>query len=127
MNAAAAEACRMLATRPVDFDGGVDVYEEVVRRRLGAIPQQENFHCHQDGCSWEIELSGDEQAAEVRVCIAGKVRPLPLLDVGARLLGATDAAGDLGLSVEVSAPTQDAWVAGSELGLKPSSWVEAWK
>ena len=127
MDAAAADACRMLATR--SSDSGVDAraYEEAVRRHLGAIPQQENFHCHRDGCSWEIELEGDEHAPEVAVRISGQVRLLPLLDQGARLLGAADGSGKVKLSVEASMPTQDSWVASGASGLDPDAWIKKWQ
>ena len=127
MNAAAAEACRMLTTRSPDSGADADAYEEAVRRHLGAIPQQENFHRHADGCSWKIELSGDESSAEVRAKITGSVKLLPLLDVGGTLLGLGDGAGNIELSVECAAQTQDDWVASSEHGMNPKSWVDAWR
>lgn len=127
MRAAAAEGCRMLATRSADAGVDAAAYEEAVRRHLGAIPQQENFHRHRDGCSWDISLSGDEHATEVSVRIAHSVRLLPLFDAGGTLLGLGDGAGNIGLEVEVSAPTQDTWVAGSEFGMNPSAWVGKWK
>ena len=127
MQAAAAEGCRMLATRSAE--SGVDprAYEEAVLRHLGSIPQQENFHRHRDECSWHVELSGDEHASEVSVRITGSVELLPLLDMGGTLLGLGDGSGNIELSAMASAPTQDAWVASSELGLNPSSWVGKWR
>ena len=127
MQAAAAEGCRMLTTRSHASGADGYVYEEAIRRHLGAIPQQENFHRHRDGCSWRIELAGDEYSEEVRVKISGSVRMLPLLDLGGRLLGMGDGQGNLELSVEASAPTHDAWVGESELGLDPGGWVDAWR
>ena len=127
MNAAAAEGCRMLATRSADAGVDAAAYEEAIRRHLGAIPQQENFHRHRDGCSWDIELAGDEHSAEVRVRIAGSVRLLPLLDAGGTLMGIGDGVGNIVLEVEASAPAQDAWVAGSEFGMSPTAWVGKWK
>ena len=127
MQAAAAEGCRMLATRSAA--SGVDsaAYEEAILRHLGAIPQQENFHRHRDGCSWRVELSGDESASAVSVRITGSVELLPLLDMGGTLLGLGDGSGNVELSVLASAPTQDAWVGSNGLGLNPSSWVGKWK
>ena len=127
MGAAASEACRMLTTRSAASGVDASAYEEAVRRHLGAIPQQENFHRHRDGCSWKIELSGDESSPEVSARITGSVKLLPLLDMGGTLLGLGDGAGNIELSVLASASTQDAWVASSELGLNPASWVGAWK
>lgn len=126
MNAAAAEGCRMLATRSSASGADSATYEEAIRRHLGAIPQQENFHRHAGGCSWRIELEGDEHAAQVRVRITGSIRLLPLLDATGILLGLGDGRGNLELVSEVTAPTQDSWVAGSEFGLNPSQWVGKW-
>lgn len=127
MQAAAAEGCRMLATRSYASGADAYVYEEAIRRHLGAIPQQENFHRHQDGCSWKIELLGDEYSSEVRVRITGSVRMLPLLDLGGRLLGMGDGQGNLEVRAEASAPTQGTWVEGSELGMDPGGWVDKWR
>ena len=127
MNAAAAEACRMLATRSPDSGVDSGAYEEAVRRHLGAIPQQENFHRHAGGCSWRIELNGNERSSEVSARITGSVKLLPLLDVGGTLLGIGDGSGNIELTVECHAPTQDSWVASSDLGLNPGSWVDKWK
>ena len=127
MNAAAAEGCRMLATRSSASGADAAAYEEAIRRHLGAIPQQENFHRHEGGCSWRIELDGDERSPQVHVRITGSLRLLPLMDAGGTLLGVGDGQGNLQLVVEASAPTHDAWVAGSEFGLNPSQWVRKWE
>jgi len=127
MNAAAAEGCRMLVTRAPESGADARAYEQAIRRHLGAIPQQENFHRHRDGCSWRIELVGDDRAAQVIVRISGSVRLLPLLDMGGTLLGIGDGSGNIEIAVESSAPTQNAWVSSSELGLNPGAWVKKWK
>ncbi|MDO4532572.1 MAG: TadE/TadG family type IV pilus assembly protein [Coriobacteriia bacterium] len=127
MQAAAAEGCRMLATRSTASGADPEAYEEAILRHLGAIPQQENFHRHQDGCSWRVVLSGDERASEVSVRITGSVELLPMLDMGGTLLGLGDGSGNIEVSVAASAPTQDAWVASNGLGLNPSSWVGKWR
>lgn len=127
MDAAAAEGCRMLATRSSASGADSAAYEEAVRRHLGAIPQQENFHRHASGCSWVIQLDGDEHSTEVHVRIEGSVKLLPLIDLGGRLMGAADAEGSVTMVSEASAPTQDSWVAGSEFGMSPSQWVGKWK
>lgn len=117
----------MLATRSAESGVEAAAYEEAILRHLGSIPQQENFHRHRDGCSWRVELNGDERASEVSVRITGSVELLPLLDVGGTLLGLGDGLGNIELSVLASAPTQDTWVGASELGLNPASWVGKWK
>lgn len=50
MKAAASEGCRLLATKN-DASTDQSSYEDSIRRHLGSIPQQENFHVHQSGCS----------------------------------------------------------------------------
>ena len=127
MSSAAAEGCRMLATR--SSASGIDAsgYREAILRHLGAIPQQECFHRHQDGCSWEIEFTGDEHSPQVGVRITGSVKLLPLLDVGGTLLGLGDGKGNIEVSVSTSMPTQDDWVPSNGLGMNPASWVGRWK
>lgn len=123
MNAAAAEGCRMLATRT--SDGADDAYAEAIRRHLGSIPEQENFHVHRGGCSWEIQLFGGETSTEVSVKITNKVKPLPLFDTGADALGITDSQGYYTQRVEIKQSTQPSWVAGNALGMNPDAWVKA--
>lgn len=127
MNAAAAEACRMLTTRSPDAGVDARMYEQTVRRHLGAIPQQENFHCHRGGCSWKIELSGNESSEVVSARIAGKVKLLPLIGMGATLLGIGDGTGVVELVAEAKAPTHAQWVSEGELGINPGAWVEKWR
>lgn len=123
---AAAEGCRLLATA-TDSQGDMrQSCEAFVRHRLAAVPQHECFHVHEAGCSWNIELIGDETSQEVTVRITNELRPLPLFDAGSRLLGLTNAAGNLELREEVTMQVQPGWVASSKLGLSPSSWIGAW-
>ncbi len=123
MGGAAAEGCRLLATASGDMGGSCEAF---IRHRLAAVPQHDCFHVHGGGCSWEIELSGDEMVQTVTVRIGNELRPLPLLDAGARLLGLTNGRGNLEIEESVTMPTQPSWVASSELGLAPSSWIGAW-
>lgn len=44
MQAAAAEGCRLVSTRPPGDSS--DAYKGYVLRRLGSVPQQKNFHVH---------------------------------------------------------------------------------
>lgn len=127
MDAAAAEGCRMLITRSSASGVGEGTYEEAIRRHLGAIPQQESFHCHAKGCSWRIQLEGDEHAGAVRVRIEGKLKLLPLLGGGAALLGIADGEGCMSVASEMRATAQDSWVLRNELGMDPSRWVGKWE
>ena len=118
---AAAQGARFQSTLPA----GDPAVEDFVRRRLGAVPPQDLFHCHEGGCTWDIEATGGESSPEASVRIANQVRPLPLIDYGAGLLGLTNDAGNFEVEVSVTVPTQPAWAQGSSLGLDPSAWVAA--
>lgn len=125
---AAAEGCRLLATR-TDALGSMDeACEEFVRRRLGAIPQQDCFHVHagEGGCSWEIALSGDETSQTVQVSIANQAKPLPLLDAAAALLGLTNDEGNLEFEVSASMPAQPGWAQEAFAGRSPEEWIGSW-
>lgn len=121
MAGAAAEGARFQSTLPA----GDSAVEDFVLRRLGAVPPQDLFHCHEGGCSWVVEASGGEGSAEASVRIANQVRPLPLIDYGAALLGLTNGEGNFEVEVQATVPTQPAWAQGSSLGLDPSAWVTA--
>ena len=124
MQQAAAETCRLLATTPEGDPSGV--CRAFALRRLGAVPEQDCFHVHQGGCTWEVELEGGESSDVVRVHIATKAKPLPLIGVGARLLRVVNDGEDFEVSVEASAPVQPAWVAEAAAGRSPSEWIGAW-
>ncbi|MEG0759497.1 MAG: pilus assembly protein, partial [Raoultibacter sp.] len=90
MEAAASEGCRLLATRTETLGSSQDACEAYVKRKLGSIPPQDQFHIHSSGCTWEIELSGDETSDYVEVTIKNKAKLLPLFDAGGILLGIAD-------------------------------------
>ena len=123
MESAATEACRLLATTAQTERSTVEAF---LRRRLSAVPEQDLFHRHSDGCTWSIEMEGCETTTEVTVFIANEVRPVPLIDVGAGLLGLTNANGSLEITVEVTLPVQPSWTSGVEGGLWPRGWVNRW-
>ena len=123
MGNAAAEGCRLLATATGDMAGSCEAF---IRHRLAAVPQHDCFHVHAGYCSWDIELSGDEAAQSVTVRIGNELRPLPLFDAGLKLLGLANANGNLEIEESVTMQVQPDWVASSELGLAPSSWIGAW-
>lgn len=126
MGAAAAEGCRLLATKTDALGSMSGSCEAFIRHRLAAIPQHDCFHVHHGSCSWRIEMNGDETSETVSVTIANQVRPLPLFDTASTLLGLTNSAGNLELETTVSMPTQPDWVSASPLGRNPSSWIGAW-
>lgn len=121
MNHAASEGCRMLATSTSSADSSPDRCEELIRRRLGAIPQQDLFHIHDGGCSYQISLSGGDSASQVEVGITNQIRLLPLFDVFGTLSGiAPD--GRFEIHVVQGIRTQPDWVEAAG-GAQPSAWV----
>lgn len=127
MEAAAAEGCRLLVTKTDAGGQSYEACEAYILRRLGSIPPQDNFHMHDGQCSWEINFNGDEYSSTVEVSISHAVRPLPLLDLGAKLLGLTDGSGNFLQTATVSSASQPDWVPSNELGMNPKGWVEQWK
>ena len=126
MGNAAAEACRLLATATDSYGSMERSCEEFVRHRLAAVPSHECFHVHDGRCSWDIVLSGSESSSQVSVTIGNELRPLPLFDGAAKLMGMTNARGNLVITESVTMPTQPSWAASSKLGLAPSSWPGGW-
>ncbi len=120
MQGAAADGCRLLCTSGQD---GEDSSEEYMRRRLSAVPQIDQFHVHASGCSWNIELLGNEASSEVKVKITNELKPLPLVDFGMTLAGLVNGDGNLVIEVESSAHMQPDWLEASEEGRNPSGWV----
>ena len=126
MQAAATDACRLLMTKT---DAAGDMSESVdafIRHRLGSIPPVDCFHVHGGECSWEIETEGDERSDHVRVAISGRVKPLPLLDIGTALVGSLNDDGTLTVSVERSRQSQPEWVSEAVQGASPQDWIGAW-
>ena len=126
MGNAAAEACRLLATSTDDYGSMSASCEAFVRHRLAAVPQHDCFHVHDGSCSWSIELSGSEKTGSVSVRIGNELKPLPLFDAASRLLGVTNASGNLEIEEVVTMPTQPDWAASSPQGLSPGDWIGAW-
>ena len=120
---AAAETCRLLMTLPAEERSTADVF---ARRRLAAIPQQENFHVHEGGCAYRISCQGGEGSSSVEVCIENRLKPLPLIGAGAGFLGLLDGDGCLRVEVTSTMDAQPSWVASSPAGSAPAGWVGAW-
>ena len=108
MAGAAAEGCRMLAT--LSEGDPDDICQDAIRRHLGAIPQQEQFHVHEGECAYDILLSGGKNSTETQVTIRNKIKPLPLLDFACQALGIGSEEGLLTIEVSVAMPTQPGWV-----------------
>lgn len=123
MHNAAALGCRALITKSDVMGTEGEAVENFIRRRLSSIPQENHFHVHDQDCSYEITCEGSESSAEVRVVIRNEAEPLPLLGLGANLLGVTNERGNFDQVVEVTLPTTSSWVQENDLGLNPKSWV----
>lgn len=126
MAGAAAEGCRLLSTATDSFGSMSGSCEAFIRHRLAAVPGHSCFHVHEGDCSWRIAMEGSESSQTVTVRIGNELKPLPLLDAGAHLLGLTNASGNLYIEESATLPTQPAWAASSEIGLNPSEWPGGW-
>ena len=125
MRQAAAEGCRLLATRSAQA-GLTDEYcTELIKRQLSAVPSHDLFHIHHSGCSWDISVSGDETSGQVQVTISNRLRLLPLFDAAGTVLGMTDSSGCMTIQVSEVAPTQPGWASEGSMGLNPGAWVHA--
>jgi len=122
MNAAAAEGCRYLATFAPSEGMSGQRAQELIARRLGAIPEQDLFHVHEP-CSYEVELSGDETSGQVTVRVSNAIKPLPLLGIGASAFGVLNESGNYEITVESHEQTQPNWV--GETGIDPEGWINA--
>lgn len=122
MEGAAAEGCRLLTTS----EGEAGVAEAFVRRRLGAVPEHDNFHVHSTGCTWEVRCEGGGSAERARVTVRTEVRPLPLVDSGSVLLGLVNERGNLTVEVTCDMPTRAAWAQESLDGARPHERAGAW-
>lgn len=126
MNAAATEACRLLATKTGatgDMAGSCDAF---VRHRLGAVPPVSCFHVHDGGCTWDIRLEGDESSDVVRATISTEARPLPLVGMGAALTGIVNGNGNFVVEVTAEQAVQPSWAGASPSGRDPAGWIGAW-
>ena len=122
MEGAAAEGCRVLATS----DGDAAAAEAFVRRRLGAVPEHDNFHVHRSGCTWEVHCEGGGSADRSQVTVRCEVRPLPLLDGASVLLGLVNERGNLTVEVRRTLPTRAAWAQESLGGASPHEKAGEW-
>jgi hypothetical protein len=125
MENAAAEGCRLLATKTEFGNYSNDRYEGYVLRRLASIPPVDIFHASASGQIWVIDLSGDENSKTVTVTITNHLKPLPLIGWGAGLVGLLDD-GYLVQRVSVTMPTQPDWAHGTDTGA-PRSWPMQWE
>ncbi len=69
---------------------------------------------------------GGGAADRSRVTVRTEVRPLPLLDMGAALLGLVNERGNLVVEVTAEAPTRAPWAQRSLGGVSPEEKAGAW-
>lgn len=123
MRAAAADGCRMLATWCTHGEFDQNRCIDLVKRHLGAVPSQDLFHMHDDGCSWDVVLEGDECSPQVSVTVRNRLKLLPLFDAAGAFAGIADN-GCLNIEVIETARTQPEWAVSSAEGIEPGAWVE---
>ena len=121
MESAAAEGCRVLTTMAVNEPLPETTFRSYMLRRLSAVPNADVFHVGgRDG--WEIVTSWSDGAHEVGVTIRTEVAPLPFFGLGASLLGAVNASGNVELEVEVAHAVRPDWLEGGS-----DDWLSTWQ
>lgn len=123
MGSAAAEGCRLLATAQGDADACVSF----VKRRLGAVPPVDCFHVHGSGCTWEVLCEGGGSADRARVTVRTELRPLPLFDGAAAMLGLVNERGNMVVEVTAQAPVRASWAQTSLRGETPGERAGEWR
>ena len=124
MNQAASETCRVLLTAS-DAEKS-KICEPFARRRLSSIPQQDNFHMHSDGCSYEINFEGSESSEEVCVYIKNQFKPLPLIGFLSNIFGLLNSDNCFQIEVKASQLAHPSWTNNSPQGIDPNDWVGKW-
>lgn len=119
MQQAASEGARVLATRTGANGTDDEACRAFVLRRLAAVPEVAAFHVGgEDG--WEVTLEGDAGSSEASVGVTGRLRPLPLVGILARMLGEADG-DEVVLRVSVTEKTRPGWLKGGY-----DDWVSMW-
>lgn len=124
MNEAASETCRVLTTAS-DSEKS-KICEPFARRRLSAIPQQDNFHVHSSGCSYEIEYVGSQGDNEVQVTIKNELKPLPLIGFLSDMFGLLNENNCFEVKAQSTQVSRPSWVTNSPQGKNPENWVGGW-
>lgn len=124
MNSAASETCRVLSTS--DDENISKICEPFIRRRLSGIPQQDNFHVHSDGCSYEFEFNGNQNSELVSVQIKNEVKPLPLIGFLSNIFGILNANNCFEIIATSEQKLKPSWTINSPYGNNPEKWVGGW-
>ena len=125
MQSAAAETCRIVATESL-LEKNMDAVTNYAKRKLSAVPQQENFHVHDPLCTWDIYYEGDETTPGALVRITTEVKPLPFFDFGMAALGLLNENGNFTLKVVHETTSRSQWVQQNPIGSDPNQWIERW-
>ena len=120
MEAAAADACRLLETLSPGSELMAQAY---VMRRLDAVPSADAFHVG----LWDVEVSGDEASEAVSVRIRHTLKPLPLAGVVLRVVGFSGADGLCWQEVSSQRSARDTWIFNSQFGPSPEEWILYWE
>lgn len=106
MNSASSEACRLASESGSQKNANI---ENLIRRRLSAVPQADLFHIHEGGCTWQIKISG-RGSSKVEVSISNKLKAVPLIDVALRAFGGATRNGVIEISATSKQVVQPDWV-----------------
>ncbi|AEB06464.1 TadE family protein [Coriobacterium glomerans PW2] len=117
MESAAAETARLMITAPGDEQNS---YKAFTLRRLAAVPDVSIFHVG-GPLTWDISLTPSGSGSTTRVCVKGRLKPLPVIGVFATALGKTNEDGDVEVSAEVAYEGRPGWLEGSY-----ESWISVW-
>ena len=112
MHAAAAEACRLIATPPSSASVADQAYCAYVLRRLAAVPDVSVFHLGGEE-GWDITLERSASGHEACVTIQTSVQPLPFLGAATPLFGQGDGSGNVVMRVEVKTTIRPDWLEGN--------------
>ena len=125
MQGAAAETCRIVATESL-LEQNAEAVENFAKRKLSAVPQQDNFHVHDPLCTWNVYYEGNEATNGVLVQITNEIKPLPFFDFGLAALGLLNENGNFVLKVTHETTTKADWVQNNPIGSDPTQWIERW-
>ena len=106
MKSASSEACRLVSEPGSQSNTEI---ENLIRRRLSAVPQTDLFHIHGGGCTWEIKISG-RGSSNVEVSISNKLKAVPLIDVALRSFGGASKDGVIEISATSKQKVQPDWI-----------------
>ncbi|MDO5329393.1 MAG: TadE/TadG family type IV pilus assembly protein [Coriobacteriia bacterium] len=120
MNEACAETCRAVST--ISENEKQSMCESYARRRLAAIPQQDNFHVHSIGCSYDIQMSGNNTSPSVTVEIKNEVKPLPLIGFLSQTLGILNENQNFEIKASSTQQCRPSWIREHNA----EKWVGSW-